>query len=154
MYTEITAAFQSAKAAVALIKATKELSTSNEILTAVNDVQMKLSEAIAAALASQGREAALVAEVTDLKTKLRDIEDWRSQMQRYELVEFPDTKALALKLRADMANGEPIHYLCRACADKKQKTTLQPLNRYLHCPESRTHIIRQEADPPHPTITF
>lgn len=86
MYSEITAAFQSAKTAVELIKATQGLSNSNDILTAVNDVQIKLSGDIASALASQEKQALLAERVRDLETQLRDIEDWKTQMQRYELV--------------------------------------------------------------------
>ena len=140
MYAEITAAFQSAKAAVALIKATQGLSNSTEILMAVNDVQMKLSDAIASALAAQEKQAGLAERVRDLETQLRDVEDWQKEIQRYQLVEF-STKALAYRLKSDMANGEPVHYLCKACADKKQKTTLQPLDGELRCPESTSHKI-------------
>lgn len=147
MYFEINAAIQSAKTAFDLIKATKELSNSTEVLTAVNDVQMKLSSAIAAALASQEKQASLAERVRDLEAQLRDSEDWQKEMQRYQLIEFPDTKALALKLRVDMTNGEPVHYLCTACADKKKKTTLQPKNRYLHCPECK-YAIQAQQDPP------
>ena len=53
MYAEFTAAFQSAKTLFDLVKATQGLSNSTEVLTAVNDAHMKLSEAIASALASQ-----------------------------------------------------------------------------------------------------
>ncbi len=147
MYLEINAAIQSAKTAFDLIKATKELSNSTEVLTAVNDIQMKLSSAIAAALASQEKQASLAERVRELEAQLRDSEDWQKEMQRYELVEFP-TKALALKLKEGMANGEPMHHLCKACADKKQKTTLQPFGQRLICPESKYHSIWCEADPP------
>lgn len=147
MYAEITTAFQGVKALLDLVKAKKELSNSTELVTAINDVQMKLSEAIAAALASQEKQASLAERVRELEAQLRDSEDWQKEMQRYQLIEFP-TKALALKLRADMANGEPVHYLCKACADKKQKTTLQPLNRLLLCPESKNHTIHQESNEP------
>jgi hypothetical protein len=148
MYTEISAAFQSVKSAIALIKATQGLSNSTEVLTAVNDVQMKLSDAIASALASQEKQASLTERVRELEGKLRDIEDWKRQIQRYELFQFP-TGTFAYKLKADMANGEPIHYLCSTCADKKQKTTLQPHYRHLNCPESRYHGIWTEHEPEH-----
>lgn len=147
MYAEINTAFQSVKTALALIKATKELYSSTELLTAMNDVHMKLSDAIASALASQEKQAGLAEQVHTLQAQLRDVEDWKSQMQRYELFEFP-TKALAYKLKSEMANTLPMHYLCTACADKKKKTILQPASSYLHCPESETHIIRHEDDPP------
>jgi hypothetical protein len=147
MYAEITAAFQSAKTAVDLIKATKELSNSNELLTAVNDVQVKLSGAIASALSSQEKQALLAERVRDLETQLRDSEDWKNQMQRYKLFEFP-TRALAYQLKRELANGgEPIHYLCTACVDKKKKTILQPMLSYLHCPECKSNI---DADNPLP----
>ncbi len=148
MYAEITAAFQSAKAAVALIKATQGLSNSTEVLTAVNDVQMKLSDAIASALASQEKQASLAERVRDLETQLRDIEDWKSQMQRYKFIQFP-TGTLAYQLKPEMANGEPIHYLCTACVDKKKKTTLQPNHIYLDCPECKSSI-QTEVPPPGP----
>ncbi len=43
MYSEITAAIQSAKTVFDLLKATQGLSNSTEVLTAMNDVQMKLN---------------------------------------------------------------------------------------------------------------
>ncbi len=152
MYAEINAAIQSAKTAFDLIKATKELSNSTEVLTAVNDVQMKLSSAIAAALASQEKQALLADRVQELETKLRNAEDLDTQMQRYQLVEFPDTKALAYKLKPAMAlpNDEPMHYLCIACAEKKKKTTMQPNHIYLNCPESKDHMIQTQMPPPRP----
>ncbi len=147
MLTELVAASQGVKTLFELIKATQGLSNSTAVLTAVSDVQQKLIDANAAALASQEKQASLAEQVRELEAQLRDSEDWQREMQRYHLVEFP-TKALALKLRVDMANGEPMHHLCKACADKKQKTTLQPLNGYLVCPESRYHSIHQIAGLP------
>jgi Zn finger protein HypA/HybF involved in hydrogenase expression len=149
MFAEITTAFQSVKTAFDLIKATKELSNSTELVTAMNDVQMKLSEAIAAALVSQEKQAGLTERVRDLETQLRAVEDWKSQIQRYALVQFP-TGALAHQLKPEMANGEPIHYLCTACADKKKKTILQPEFNWLNCPECKSHIKTQEPPPMNP----
>ncbi|OYT20091.1 MAG: hypothetical protein CCU26_08335 [Nitrospira sp. UW-LDO-01] len=52
-YAEFTAAFQSAQTLFDLVRATQGLSNSSEVLAAVNDAQLKLSSAIASALASQ-----------------------------------------------------------------------------------------------------
>lgn len=139
MYAEFTAACQSAKVLYELIKATKEFSNSAQILTAVSEVQQKLMDANAAALTSQAEQATLIERVRELETKLRGVEDWENQMQRYELIEFP-TKTLAYKLKPAMANGEPIHYLCPTCADKKKKITLQPSGRQLYCHECKFNI--------------
>lgn len=148
MLGEITNAFQGVKALLDLVKAKKELSNSTELVTAINDVQMKLSEAIAATLATQEKQTACARRVQELETQLRENEDWKNQMQSYELFEF-STKALAYKLKEEMASGKPMHYLCITCAEKKKKTTLQPSNRHLHCPECKSSI-RTEPDPPSP----
>lgn len=147
MYSEITAAIQSAKAAINLVKAAHGLSNYSELLTAVTDVQIKLTDAIASELASQEKQAALAERVRELEKQLADIEDWKSQLQRYALFEFP-TKALAYALRPSMENGEPMHYLCTACVDKGKKTTLQPDGRFLLCPECKSHhIATQDSSP-------
>lgn len=147
MLAEFSDAVQSVKTVYDLIKATQGLSNSTEVLMAVSEVQQKLMDANAAALASQDKQASLAERVRELEAQLRDSEDWKSQMQSYELMEFP-TKALAYKLKSEMANGEPIHYLCTACVDKKKKTTLQPKQRHLHCPECKYAILTQQDPPP------
>ncbi len=148
MFAEITAAIQSLKTLYGLVRATQSLSNSTEILTAVSDVQQKLMDANAAALASQEKQAAFAEKVRELETQLRDSEDWKNQMQSYELFQFP-TKALAYKLKSQLANTAPMHYLCTACADKKKKTILQPISTYLHCPECKSNIDA-EIPPPRP----
>lgn len=152
MYAEFAAVYQSAKKLYELIKASTELSNSTGVLTAVSEVQQKLMVANAAALDGQEKQAALTKRVKELESQLRDVEDWECQRQGYELFELP-TKALALRLKPEMANDKPMHYLCTACADKRRKTTFQPNYRYLNCPECKSQI-RAEEDPPHPSITF
>lgn len=146
MYAEITAAIQSTKTAIELVKAAHGLSNYSDLLTAVTAVQIKLTDAIASELASQEKQAALAERVRELENQIAEIEDWKSQIQRYALFQFP-TGALAYALKEGMENGEPIHYLCTACVDKKKKTTLQPHGRFLHCPECKTDIATQSAPP-------
>jgi Zn finger protein HypA/HybF involved in hydrogenase expression len=143
MYSEITTAIQSAKIAIELVKATHGLSNYSELLTAVTDVQMKLTDAIASGLASQEKQAALAERVRELEKQLAEIEGWNSQIQRYTLFQFP-SGALAYALKEGMEN-EPMHYLCTACVDKKKKTTLQPSGRMLHCPECISNIFMQRT---------
>lgn len=136
--SEIAAAIQGFKLLWDKIQATKELSDSTAILVAVNDVQQKLIAANNAAIASQDK-------VLELETKLREIEDWNTQIQRYELFKFP-TSAFAHKLK--QANDEPMHYLCSACVNNKKKSILQPApdRRCLQCSECKA-VIEIE---PHP----
>lgn len=146
MYTEIAAAVASAKTALDIAKAAHGLSNYNELVSAVSEVNTKLMQATTVALASLEKQTALTGEIADLKDKLREVENWEGQMQRYSLQSFP-TGALAHALKPDMEQGQPMHYLCTACVDKKKKTTLQPQGRLLHCPECNTNIATQKAPP-------
>ena len=146
MYSEIVAAIQSTKTAIDLVKAANGLSNYSELLTAVTAVQIKLTDAIASELASQEKQAALAERVRELEKQIADIEDWKSQIQRYALFQFP-TGALAYALKPGLENGEPLHYLCASCVDNKQKSTLQPHGRLLRCTVCKIDIATQSAPP-------
>ena len=146
MFAEISAAVTSAKTALDIAKAAHGLSNYNELVAAVSEVNAKLMDATVVALASLEKQSSLASEVSDLKESLRKIENWESQMKRYSLHAFP-TGALAHALQPGMENGEPMHYLCTACVDKKKKTTLQPNGRVLHCPECNTNIYMHPHSP-------
>ncbi|MES2014055.1 MAG: hypothetical protein V4445_09895 [Pseudomonadota bacterium] len=67
-------------------------------------------------------------------------------MKRYKLHAF-ETGTLAYALQPSMAEGQPMHYLCTSCVDKKQKTTMQPNGRHLRCPSCKTDIVIKPAQP-------
>lgn len=146
MYSEITAAIQSAKTAIEIVKAAHGLSNYSELLSAVTAVQIKLTDAIATELASQEKQAMLAERVRELEKQISEVEDWKGQIQRYMLFQFP-TGVLAYALKPEQENGDPMHYLCTACVDKKKKTTLQPDGRGFHCPECKTNIITKKSPP-------
>lgn len=149
MYNEISAALSSAKIAFEIAKAANGLSNYNELVTAVSEVNAKLMQASVVALASLEKQSSLTSEITELKEKLGKIEHWESQMKRYRLHEFP-TKALAYALQPGMEHGEPIHYLCTSCADKRQKSMLQPHGVYLKCQVCKIDIQTN----PHQNLSF
>ena len=134
MYTEITAAIQSAKTLAELLKAANGLSNYNEIIAAVSAVNAKLMQANTVALQAQEKQASLAEHVRELEDLVAKSEDWERQMKRYALFEFP-TGALAYALQPGMEQGEPMHYLCATCASKKQASKLQPVSnrQYLQC---------------------
>ena len=146
MFSEISAAVTSAKAALDIAKAAHGLTNYNELVAAVSEVNAKLLDATAVALAGQEKQAALANEVAELKEKLREIENWEGQMKRYGLHAFP-TGALAYALQPGMEQGQPLHYLCASCVDKKQKSTLQPHGRLLLCTVCKIDIATQEMPP-------
>ena len=147
MYAEIVAAVQSAKTLAELVKAANSLSNHSQMLTAVHSVQEKLTDALTAHLASQEKQAALAEEVRELKKQIADVENWETEMQRYSLFQFP-TGALAYAVNPGMEQGQPTHYLCTSCVDKRQKTILQPHRRYLKCQVCKTDIETQDFVPP------
>jgi DNA-directed RNA polymerase subunit RPC12/RpoP len=89
---------------------------------------------------------ALAERVRELENQIAEIEDWKNQIQRYALFQFP-TGALAYALKSGCENGEPMHYLCTSCMDKKQRSTLQPNGRYLRCPVCKVDIATQPRPP-------
>lgn len=150
MYAEIAAAVQSAKALKDLVVAAQSLSNHNELVAAVSEVNSKLIEATAVALASQEKQSQLQAHVNELEKKLAEVEDWKKIIDRYQLHEFP-TGALAFALKKDRAEGEPLHYICANCADRHHISRLQPdpgRNR-LTC-HPCNHSIYVKAKPPLP----
>jgi hypothetical protein len=146
MYAEISAAIASAKTALDIAKAANSLSNYNELVSAVSEVNTKLMEATTVALKSLEKQTALTGEIAELKEKLRVVEDWEEQMQRYRLQSFP-TGALAYSLKLGMEQGQPMHYLCTSCVDQKKRTTLQPKERSLYCSVCNKSILIQDPPP-------
>ena len=147
MYAEISAAITSAKTALDIAKAANGLANYNELVSAVSEVNTKLIQATTVALASLEKQSALTSEISELKEKLRESENWEGQMKRYKLHAFP-TGVLAHALQPGMEQGQPIHYLCTTCVSKRQITIMQPHGRNLHCPVCKTNISIQEFVPP------
>jgi hypothetical protein len=146
MYAEIVAAVQSTKALAELLKAANGLSNYVELLTAVNTVQEKLSQALISNLESTEKQASLSERVRELEKQIAEVENWEHQMDRYVLFEFP-TRALAYATKPGMEQGEPLHYLCTTCKDKRQITILQPHGRFLRCQICKTDIETKHYEP-------
>jgi hypothetical protein len=150
MYAEISAAIASAKTALDIAKTAHNLSDFNNLVSAISEVNTKLMDATAVALASQEKQSALTNRIAELEDQLRQVENWESQIKRYKLHEFTETKALAYALQPGMENNEPMHYLCATCVGKREKTILQPVGIYLHCPICKTNFQVH----PSPPITY
>jgi hypothetical protein len=149
MFTEISAAISSAKVALDIAKAAHGLSNYNELVAAISEVNAKLVDANLVTLASLEKQSSLTAEIVDLKEKLKNFESWESQINRYKLHAFI-TGALAYALQPGMDQGEPNHYLCATCVEKRKKTILQPKGHLLFCPVCKTIISMRDQPPSNP----
>ena len=125
MYTEINAALQSAKVLYDIAKANKDIINYNELVSAVAEVNSKLVEANAAALASQEKQSFLTERICELEKKIMEFENWEGEIKKYKLHQFP-SGTFAFELQPEMQPGEPLHYLCQTCAAKRQKSIMQP----------------------------
>ena len=120
MYAEISAAIQSAKALGELVKAAHGLANYNEFVTAVYEVNAKLLDATALALASQEKQSSLANRVAELESELREIKHLEADFQRYQLTRFP-FGGYAYSMKPGMDNGEPHHYLCATCMIRREE---------------------------------
>lgn len=124
MYAEITAAVQAAKSLFEIVKANKGLTEYNEIVAAVSEVNTKLMDATAVALASQEKQSLLTNKVAELEKEIMELKNWNHEAKRYILTALC-TDITVYTLKPGMENGEPPHKLCTACFGKKQKGYLQ-----------------------------
>lgn len=77
------------------------------------------------------RDIKLMQEIAEVKAQnaklqeaLAKAQEWDTEAARYQFVErFPGTFVYARK--PPLADGEPMHYLCPACFQKRQKSFLQ-----------------------------
>lgn len=129
---DVTAIFSMVTNAVSAYKAAVELKDEAQIIAATNELQMKLSIALAHVIAVQEKDAerakserALLTRIHELEDQTRDLEKRIADRERYELVEdYPGT--FALRLKEASRHGEPLHYLCPGCLDNnKVKSILQ-----------------------------
>jgi hypothetical protein len=125
MYGEIIAAIQSTKALGELLKATTSLANHNDLMSAVSEVNSKLMDATAVALASQEAQSRYLARIRELETELNKVAGWEAQAVRYELRELSLGKFAYALRPEELAKGEPHHLLCANCFVKHQKALLQ-----------------------------
>lgn len=152
MYAEISAAIASAKTALELAKAAKQLSDFNNVVAAVAEVNAKLMDATVVALASLEKQSALSDRVAELEEKHRKFDEFETQIKRYKLHECTETKALVYALQPSHENGEPLHYLCATCVGNRKKTILQPDGHLLRCHVCDISLAAHTAPYVNPTV--
>ena len=133
MYAEISAAIQSTKALGELLRAAHGLANYHEFVAAVYEIDTKLMEATAVALASQEKQSSLANRVAELENELRELKTFESESLRYQLTKFA-FGGYVYSLKPGMERGEPLHYLCASCMNQRKKSILQPIGEaFLRC---------------------
>jgi hypothetical protein len=73
--------------------------------------------------AAQAKYQELADAKREMEEKLRAFEKWDSEATRYKLTALAPG-ILVYELKADQSHGEPEHYICPHCFERKQKSIL------------------------------
>lgn len=85
MYSEFMAAITSSKSLLDVAKVANGMANFNELITAVSDVNAKLLDSVAVALASQAEQTALIEQVNARQEKIKRPEVWDTLALDYTL---------------------------------------------------------------------
>jgi hypothetical protein len=124
MISEITSAIGSAKVAFDMAKGMAALKNqvdvqmkAAELLNVIIDLQGKLQEA-------QAATAAIQAELREVRTQQRELEDWAAEKSHYRLHRF-EPGGIVYRYHATSEDDAPPHDLCADCYHKNVKSILQ-----------------------------
>lgn len=126
---EISGGLGSLKMAKEFLQGLNSLKTEG----AVNEARVRLGGLILDAqeslLAAKEQLSAASNTIRDLEAEVVRLKDWSGEKQRYELRKFYPG-SLAYVLKPSVADGEPLHMLCKHCFDRTEKGSLQPTGRH------------------------
>lgn len=101
-------------------------------LTAANLMNVQLSEMMKTLVADLRRQS-----------------EFEADKARYELVQTPEND-YAFRLKEDMANGQPIHFVCPVCLNRDKLFSYMRINGdFMICQTSDQHFVRCGNTPVH-----
>jgi hypothetical protein len=124
------AGLSSIQAALAITKTISDARNTSNLLSVKLELQGFLLEA-------QEAQAALVAEKRQLEERVRALETWDEEKQRYELQTAGHSEGFVYGLKAEAQGSEPDHKLCAHCYEHGKKRLLQPHT----IPEGRAQVL-------------
>jgi hypothetical protein len=124
MIPEFTAAIALVGQAIKTAGTVVETTSDHKTKEAIAGLQNGILDLQAKVYAAQAKYQELADAKREAEEKLRAIEKWESEAARYQLTELAPG-ILVYALRTDQLRGEPIHYICPHCFERKQKSILQ-----------------------------
>ena len=114
----------------------------NEVRDATKVQSLKF-ELMGLLLEAQEAQAALVMQKRELEDRVRKLETWESQKQKYELTSV-GTGTFAFALKPDAQGSQAPHVLCANCFNHGHPSILQQDRNAGHgiyaCPKCKAHI--------------
>jgi hypothetical protein len=117
MVGEVFAGLSALKTAFDIAKGLKDLDDATRRNAAVIELQEKI-------LTAQSAQAELVETISELKSRVAELEAWDAEKQRYKLTEI-GYGMTAYTLKEGMEEGEPSHRLCATCYSDGHKSIMQ-----------------------------
>lgn len=147
MISEINAAIQSAKVLKDIINAHKELSSYNDLSSAVAEINSKLIDAQHLILSYQVSHKALTDRITELEEKLSSKEKFNREISRYKLHKLKSGMLVYIIKPEHEEIGEP-HYICTDCASNGHISLFQPVlnGTRLVCDSCKKNVITGSRD--------
>ncbi|SOD42404.1 hypothetical protein [Nitrosovibrio sp. Nv4] len=124
MYSEISAALQSVKTLIDLAKSASSFSQQFELQVAVRAVEEKLSQAIAANLASTEKQALLLERIRMLEEEKLQLENWERTAADYSLQQI-GTGIFAYVYKPAVETPKERHWACAKCFHDRKLLVLQ-----------------------------
>lgn len=120
----IAQAFTSLQATANIAKALIGVRDQAMIDAKLIELNQSLITAQGNVMQAQSEQSALIQEVCDLKQKIMDMENWRNEQQRYQLIS-PWAGGFVYALKESCKGADPPHWICQQCYEKGRKSVLQ-----------------------------
>lgn len=140
----IQSAISSLKTAVDISKSLLELKSTAEIQSKVIELQSALLETQNNALSATAAQFEMQEKIRDLEAKLKALDDWEDQKQRYTLIAPWKGPAQVYALKRSDAKGEEPHFLCANCFHNSKRVILNPMKKdkwiLMACPSCKSTL--------------
>ncbi|MGL5167312.1 MAG: hypothetical protein ACRC9K_15630 [Afipia sp.] len=145
MVAEVFAGMGALKSAFDIAKALKEMDDAAKRNAAIINLQEIILDA-------QQAQFQLLSQISELKREVAEQKSKTDELARYELVDVRGDKKFAYRLKADAANGEPVHYACPVCFKNGKVAILHFRHRsegqdYFDCHSCKTMLSFGEYAP-------
>ena len=122
--TAIQSAIASVNAALEFVNRLREISADRATTDLVSKMLSEILDAKQHTIVAQSEHHRMADRVRELEGELREIKDFRKELEGYELQRFGNT-AFAYVPRSSEEGGEMRHWLCAACCQNDRKSVLQ-----------------------------
>ena len=122
--TEVLGAAQGLKLAFDMLQglnATAKAAAINEVKVALTQHIIEAQQALTAAGIAQANAAETI---RDLEKRIVQFENWDAERERYELADAGQ-RSFAYRLKPEMENGQPAHWICPHCYERREKSIMR-----------------------------